>query len=176
MPDAMNSTPIYQHYSDIPALAVSYLIVMQQPDPEQIQHIFSQLKPEIPYEILYVKGNQDAALAALLNEVSDAVSQAKVGLHSVVIGDESFIWMVQQCLNRLGVMADETSLILGDTAQRLKSVYCVHCGSVQKTTELDFCECGHCQVQLMIRSHFSQRLGAYMGVCANPHQPMGVAS
>lgn len=176
MPDAMNSTPIYQHYSDIPSVAVSYLIVMQQPDPEQIQHIFAQLNPEIPYQLLHVKGNQDAALAALLNELSEAVSHAKAGLHSVVIGDESFIWMVQQCLNRLSLMADEMSLILAGTTQTLKNVYCVHCGHVQKTAELDFCECEHCQVGLMIRSHFSQRLGAYMGVCANPHQTVGAAS
>jgi hypothetical protein len=33
------------------------------------------------------------------------------------------------------------------------------------------CSCRHCGVKLFVREHFSQRLGAYMGVCLDPDRP-----
>ena len=176
MPDPMNSTPMYKNFTDICTVAKSYLIVMQQPDPEQIQQLFAQLNPDLSYQLLHLKSSDDDEMSELLNDITQLVFQAKAGMHSIVVGDESFLWVVHQCLNRMGVMADEISMILESTQQPLKTIYCVHCGTLQQTFEIEFCHCEHCQVYLLIRSHFSQRLGAYMGVCANPHQKLGVAS
>jgi hypothetical protein len=47
----------------------------------------------------------------------------------------------------------------------------VHCGLSQPGTTHDSLQCSGCRVLLEVREHFSRRLGAYIGVCANPDQP-----
>jgi hypothetical protein len=47
----------------------------------------------------------------------------------------------------------------------------VHCGLSQPGTTHDSLHCSGCRVLLEVREHFSRRLGAYIGVCANPDQP-----
>ena len=176
MSTAMFSTPNYQNYTDIKTSASGYLVLLEQQDDELIHQLSGLIPVDSPIQVIVQNQTDDAALADFLNAVTQALQAKKAGIHSVVIGSESFIWMTHQCLQTFGCLKEEMTLILNIKAGQKRNVYCVHCGHQQQTEEQEFCTCEHCQVHLYIRTHFSQRLGAYMGVCANAHEPMGVAS
>ena len=74
------------------------------------------------------------------------------------------------------INAHGTSTPLGDEIELFKQgarrrLYCVHCGHFQDIGSEGECTCGQCRVKLFVREHFSQRLGAYMGVCIDPDSP-----
>lgn len=172
----MNSTPRYHKYGDIPKQVSSYLIVMEQENNPHLVQIMSNLSEDVPHQVLIIKEKDHQALLQLSNSISQIATHAKVGMHTIVLGSEVFIWTVQKCLSELGGLIEETTMILATHGATFKQVYCVHCGHLQKTMAVEFCHCEHCNVYLMIRTHFSQRLGAYMGVFANVSQEIGVAS
>ncbi|KGT47458.1 dimethylamine monooxygenase subunit DmmA family protein (plasmid) [Acinetobacter sp. ANC 7454] len=176
MSTAMFSTPNYQNYTDIHPSAAGYLILLEQQDDVLVQQVLGLIPADVRTQVIVQHQTDDAALAKFLNSVTQALQLEKAGIHSVVIGSESFIWMTHQCLQGLGCLKEEMTLVLNHRAGQKRNVYCVHCGHQQQTEEEECCTCEHCHVHLFIRSHFSQRLGAYMGVCANAYDPMGVAS
>lgn len=175
MSNAMHSTPIYQNFSEIRQTATSYLIVVEGNDADAIAQIQEHIDSNISTQILKSSAITEETLTVFKQELVQFISSVQAGLHSIIYGSEVFIWQVQNILVQLGCLSDEISLIQANNQQQ-KQVYCVHCGHLQHTQEVEFCHCEACKVYLFIRSHFSQRLGAYMGVCANAHQPMGSAS
>lgn len=176
MSNTMHSTPTYQDYRDIRIFASSYLIVLEREDDVVLEQIRGHLGEATPYQLLIQLSADEYGLEAVLYALTQYLSQAKAGVHSIVVGNETFIWKIQRSLTQLGCLKEEFTQILHADGQPKKQVYCVHCGHQQITQEKEYCTCEQCKVLLMIRTHFSQRLGAYMGVCANAHQPMGAAS
>ncbi|WP_180114097.1 dimethylamine monooxygenase subunit DmmA family protein [Acinetobacter sp. YH12063] len=178
MMEAMHSTPKYQSLDALNWNAPAFLVLTQSADSALAQQLELRLQPHQKLQVLSLPDAADESFAHFCNQVQASLQQAKAGMHTVICGDESFMWMMQQCAVRSGSLKEEISLLLegGIRQAQMKKVYCVHCGHTQKTSADDFCACANCQVELLIRSHFSERLGAYMGVCANAHQPMGAAS
>ena len=171
MSNAMQSTPVYQEYAHIPVVASSHIVVLEHEDDAVLENIHLQLGAERPYQLLIQPHADQHSLDVIQQALGQYLTQAKAGIHTVVVGSERFIWQMQQVLVQHGFMQGEYSLILSGQPQ--KSLYCVHCSQLLVTTENEYCHCEQCGVFLLIRTHFSQRLGAYMGVCANAHQPMG---
>ncbi|MHA3048117.1 dimethylamine monooxygenase subunit DmmA family protein [Acinetobacter sp. ANC 4639] len=161
MQEVMRSTPSYRQAQELKPVHGQYLLILQQANTLEAQHLADQFAA---FPTLL------ATSEAFLDELTAQLQQARAGLHVVVCGDEIFLWQVTQSLMAQGLMKDEIELI--QTQPELKKVYCVHCGELQTTTAEDFYSCEHCGVYLLVRTHFSERLGAYMGVCANPDQPM----
>lgn len=175
MMEAMHSTPKYQSIQELNGIAAQFLLITQYENSEQSQQLAAALHSDQAVTALSLPSQHDDALARLMNQVEALLQQQKAGIHVVICGDEAFVWMVQQCCIRSGCLKEELSLIVDQSTQQqsYKKVYCVHCGQTQHSAEQDICLCRFCKVELMIRSHFSERLGAYMGVCANAHQPKG---
>lgn len=99
---------------------------------------------------------------------------AAVGTHLYILGDEAFLWHVHGMAHAAGMHNEEIDLIeSGPTKRR---VYCVHCARLQDSGPEGQVACIHCHVVLGVREHFSQRLGAYLGVCDNPDQPYSQAT
>ncbi|MGQ2387595.1 MULTISPECIES: dimethylamine monooxygenase subunit DmmA family protein [Acinetobacter] len=178
MMEAMHSTPRYQTVETLHWNAPKYVMVLQHAASAVTQQLTKMSKQHPQTVQLMLDSQQDQALAGLLHELETVLQQEKAGVRAVVCGDESFVWTVQQCLVGTGCLDEEISLIADSSSLQnpRKKVYCVHCGHIQHTVKDELCSCEQCQVELLIRSHFSERLGAYMGVCANAHQPMGVLS
>ncbi|VXD05210.1 conserved hypothetical protein [Pseudomonas sp. 8Z] len=105
---------------------------------------------------------------ALYLRLQMLLEQAQVGTRLYVCGDESFLWHVQHLALQAGLLGDEIELFKQGARRRL---YCVHCGYLQDIGNEGECTCAQCQVRLLVREHFSQRLGAYMGVCIDPDAP-----
>lgn len=175
MQDPMMSTPIYQKVVDLQLNAGTTLYVIQHTQHADAEYLLQKLSLEDQSNlfILAEMPNADTDLNQYLQRIQLRLQHAATGWHAVVFGDEAFIWRVIQTLLATGLMQDEISLI-SSTGPR--QVYCVHCGHQQLHTQQDYCDCEQCGVHLLVRSHFSRRLGAYMGVCADADYPHGDAA
>ncbi|MDE1169116.1 MAG: dimethylamine monooxygenase subunit DmmA family protein [Pseudomonas sp.] len=105
--------------------------------------------------------------------LQERLKQAHMGLHLIIEGDEAFIWKGHRLGREHGLQASEIDLLLTDASTR--PVYCVHCTTTQNSPLADTLTCQHCGVGLEVRTHFSQRLGAYLGVCRDADQPFAEA-
>lgn len=98
------------------------------------------------------------------------LSAAPVGTRLYVCGDESFVWRIYRLARHCGLLAEEIELVKTGSCREL---YCVHCATQQSIGSEGEVTCSGCGVRLLVREHFSRRLGAYMGVCLDPDQPHG---
>ncbi|SSB98368.1 hypothetical protein SAMN04488697_11219 [Pseudomonas sp. 43mfcvi1.1] len=98
-----------------------------------------------------------------------ALVNATVGSHLYIMGDEAFIWRIHGEARSAGLENDEIDITR--TLAGPRRVYCVHCGLTQSAGPQPLLNCIGCDVGLEVREHFSQRLGAYLGVCSNPDRP-----
>lgn len=174
MNDAMLSTPVYAQLKEIPVHAPRYVCVVQG-QAETFLSDFVQHTAVDPL-VLHAEAMQfDPTWSLCADQLGSQLQHGSAGVHVVLYGNESFIWQMYQVLAKEGCLAEEYSFVLAERhLEAYKTVYCVHCGHLQTSTEAQFCHCEQCQVHLYIRRHFSTRLGAYMGVCADAQQPHGV--
>lgn len=107
--------------------------------------------------------------ADFAHRLDDVLSRATVGSHLYIMGDEAFIWRIHVQARSAGLEDDEIDITHSLPGSRL--VYCVHCGLTQAAGLESVVTCIGCEVGLDVRAHFSQRLGAYLGVCSNPDEP-----
>lgn len=118
-----------------------------------------------------VLNGENADFARRLDNV---LTNATVGSHLYIMGDEAFIWRIHGLARSSGLENDEIDISRSIGGARL--VYCVHCGLTQAAGPESVLTCIGCEVGLDVREHFSQRLGAYLGVCTNPDQPYAGAT
>jgi len=109
---------------------------------------------------------------AFTARVQQWLAQAAVGARLYVCGDEAFVWQVHGLARQAGLLNEDIELFKCGATRKL---FCVHCAALQDIDESTAVPCQSCGVQLYVREHFSQRLGAYMGVCLNPDYPLGEA-
>ncbi|MDF3933116.1 dimethylamine monooxygenase subunit DmmA family protein [Pseudomonas citronellolis] len=107
--------------------------------------------------------------AALQRALLERLGRASVGLQLYLSGDEAFLWPLHALARNAGLAADEIHLLRHGEGRR--AVYCVHCASLQAGGTGDVHDCQRCGVRLEVRRHFSRRLGAYLGVCADADRP-----
>lgn len=108
-------------------------------------------------------------LAGLRHALLEQLRAARVGLRLYLWGDEAFIWPLHALARDAGLQAAEIALSCSGAGRR--AVYCVHCATSQPGTAADRLACARCGVLLEVRRHFSRRLGAYLGVCADADRP-----
>lgn len=109
-----------------------------------------------------------ASNAALQQALAARLELARCGLRLELRGDEAFIWPLQALAQAAGLQDDE---ILLSRLPGSRRVFCVHCAQCQPASAAESLTCAHCGVHLEVRRHFSQRLGAYLGVCADADLP-----
>ncbi|WP_437879692.1 dimethylamine monooxygenase subunit DmmA family protein [Pseudomonas sp. LRF_L74] len=110
-----------------------------------------------------------ADLDALRQALAERLESGQVGLQLELRGDEAFLWSLRGTALEAGLLADE--IILDCTAPDRRTLFCVHCSTLQPGTAADLHTCCACGVTLEVRRHFSERLGAYLGVCADADRP-----
>lgn len=101
--------------------------------------------------------------------LQQALASATVGCRLYLLGDEAFIWRIHGEARTAGMEDAEINLTCAPPG--LRQVYCAHCGLTQAAGPEPWLNCIGCHVGLEVRTHFSRRLGAYLGVCINPDQP-----
>ena len=56
----------------------------------------------------------------------------------------------------------------GSLARRIQ---CVHCKGFTENVTMSHVPCAHCGLNLLVRDHYSRRLGAFQGVCIDAEVP-----
>lgn len=169
MQQAMQSTPSYATVLDDIPQALQYLIIVQNEKTEDVQKLYQGYQNI--EKVIYLSAKKQLADAALDADIVNALQDAHIGLHAVVCGDEEFLWQVEQQLLLQGLIRAEIQLV--KTQDNNRRIYCVHCFHLFSSTADEYCDCPQCATHLFIRSHFSERLGAYMGVSANAEDIRG---
>lgn len=118
-----------------------------------------------------------ASLDTLEDDVRRRLDESRVGVRLYVCGDETFVWHIRRIAQAAGLLPEEVAAAVSGTR---RTVYCVHCGTAHAHDgreghdghdEPDEVTCPSCDVRLSVRQHFSARLGAYLGVCADADRP-----
>ena len=101
----------------------------------------------------------------LLVRLDGFLSTAHMGTRLYATGTEGFIGRVVQS----GITHDIVpgSILTEHRGSMARRVQCVHCKGITENITLSHFTCGHCGLTLFVRDHYSRRLGAFQGVCAN---------
>ncbi len=176
--EVMHSTPVYQSVAEVAASGARHLLVSQAMNLNEATELYRKLSADgTPPQHLFLDEKHgyggERALECLAIRLRSLLSSAAVGTRLYVCGDESFLWQVHRIACAGGLQSNEITMIR--SGQR-RDLYCVHCSTHQKIGHQEQVRCSGCGVQLLVREHFSRRLGAYMGVCSDPEQPWEEAS
>jgi predicted RNA-binding Zn-ribbon protein involved in translation (DUF1610 family) len=135
-------------------------------------------------EILYVGprnfGQQLAALnpsdlwvahtiPILLNRLKVTLQTAKMGTRLYIAGTEGFIGQAMQVALDLGI--DFNSIRTEHRGSLARRVQCVHCKGITDNVTTSPFICSHCGLPLLVRDHYSRRLGAFQGVNIDAEDP-----
>ena len=106
---------------------------------------------------------------ALLQELDGILSQATMGARLYAAGTEGFMGRLTRLAIDHGI--DHKSVLTEHSGSLARRVQCVHCKGFTENVTVTIFECGHCGNLLLVRDHYSRRLAAFQGVCANAEDP-----
>lgn len=111
-------------------------------------------------------GRSHPAPDDLIKALRERLGTASVGLRLYALGSEAFLWSVMAAARAAGLGPDEVLLARGGVpARRIRCVHCHHIGIASiEGREGASISCDGCGRHLILRPHFSPRLGAYLGV------------
>ena len=108
-------------------------------------------------------------IPVLLNRLNVMLGQAKMGTRIYVAGTEGFIGQAMQVAMNHGV--DPASLHCEHRGSTARRVQCVHCKGITDNVTTSPFTCTHCGLSLLVRDHYSRRIGAFQGVCIDAEEP-----
>lgn len=103
---------------------------------------------------------QNGITRAILNTLDNS----RMGTMVYFSGDEVFIWSMMKLANKVGLTDD--NIILNKCGFK-RNVYCAHCSTINITDNSSIIQCNTCGTSLLVRNHFSRRMGAYLGARAD---------
>jgi NADPH-dependent ferric siderophore reductase len=110
-------------------------------------------------------GDEDQAVAAL----RDALADARMGTQVYVAGTENLIARVVETALAAGL---ELGAIMAEhRGSHERRVQCVHCKAITEHVTTQPVRCAGCGLALLVRDHYSRRIGAFQGVCIDAEEP-----
>jgi hypothetical protein len=165
LPDSALPLPSLPRYDEPPRLAGSQVVLLQQVDDPAGAKALAEHLGHCADALQVLVANAPQAGAALL----EYLASASVGLQLFLSGDEAYLWPLHALARQAGLRPEEIHLLHQGEARR--AIYCVHCTALQSGGPAEQHDCQQCGVRLEVRRHFSRRLGAYLGVCADADHP-----
>jgi predicted RNA-binding Zn-ribbon protein involved in translation (DUF1610 family) len=108
-------------------------------------------------------------IPTLLFRLEGVLAAAKMGARLYASGSEGFIGQVVQRAMAHGI--DHHSILTEHRGSLARRVQCAHCKGFIEDVTANIVRCAHCGLNLLVRDHYSRRLGAFMGVCADAEAP-----
>ncbi|MCB1483597.1 MAG: hypothetical protein KDJ17_01750 [Hyphomicrobiaceae bacterium] len=109
------------------------------------------------------------SLDTAINRLAVTLSQARMGLRLYVAGPEPLIARAVQAAMDHGI--EHQSIFTEHRGSTKRRVQCVHCKGITDDVTTNPVKCAHCGTLLLVRDHFSRRLGAFMGVRIDAEAP-----
>jgi dimethylamine monooxygenase subunit C len=134
-------------------------------------------------DILCVETKHEKALAALkpndlwvartipilLNRLDVVLATERMGTRLYLAGTEGFIGQTMQVALAHGF--DFNSIKTEHRGSEARRVQCVHCKGITDNVKTQPVTCSHCGLSLLVRDHYSRRIGAFQGVCIDAEEP-----
>ncbi len=108
-------------------------------------------------------------IPVLLNRLNVTLSTAHMGTQIYVAGTEGFIGQAMQVAMAHGV--DPASIATEHRGSEARRVQCVHCKGITGDVKTSPFTCSHCGLPLLVRDHYSRRIGAFQGVNIDAEEP-----
>ena len=108
-------------------------------------------------------------IPVLLNRLNVMLGQAHMGTRIYIAGTEGFIGQAMQVAMNHGV--DPASIHTEHRGSAARRVQCVHCKGITDNVTTSPYTCTHCGLSLLVRDHYSRRIGAFQGVCIDAEEP-----
>ena len=183
----IKSRPVYRGITIDPQ-ARRHLVVLQGEGAEALLEQKGSLTPEILSRMEIVAGaargkDHDKTLAALsadifwqaptvetlLFRLGGSLDKAKMGTRLYIAGTEGFIGRAMQLALDRGM--DFQSIPTEHRGSEARRVQCVHCKGITDNVTTSPFTCSHCGLPLLVRDHYSRRLGAFQGVNIDAEEP-----
>ena len=105
----------------------------------------------------------------LLNRLRVTLQTAAMGTRLYIAGTEGFIGEAMQVALDAGI--DFNSILTEHRGSSARRVQCVHCKGITEEVTTSPFTCSHCGLPLLVRDHYSRRLGAFQGVNVDAEEP-----
>lgn len=105
----------------------------------------------------------------VIRRLDGLLTTATMGTRLYAAGSEGFVGRVVVTAVSHGI--DHKSVLTEHSGSRARRVQCVHCKHITEDVTVSILECAGCGVLLFVRDHYSRRLAAFQGVCANAEDP-----
>ena len=132
------------------------------PEPGAHTHLIVSQSAALPPGLVALFGPTPFEIWTDLATLGARLAEATTGLHLHATGDEAFLWDAAGIAQAAGLGADEIHLHPAD--RTLRRVRCLHCRALADAVTERTLDCPGCGVRLLVRDHFSRRLGAFQGV------------
>lgn len=116
-------------------------------------------------EALHILPSDETAMIRL----GALLARSTMGTHLYLAGTEDFIGQARRLAAESGLPADAVQCEHRGALSR--RVQCVHCKGFTADVTASPVACRHCGLTLLVRDHYSRRLGAFMGVCIDAEAP-----
>ncbi|WP_070120069.1 dimethylamine monooxygenase subunit DmmA family protein [Bacillus marinisedimentorum] len=132
-----------------------YLFCADEKGAEVLNALIPQAEEEhVPFEIKTIGHESDSSL-------NHWFSQQKMGTYLYVSGTQGFVNRIQKLALEAGFSEQEMQVnVLGAIK---KQVICSKCHGVNEAEDEQNITCSQCGIELEVSSHFSRRLGGYLG-------------
>ena len=128
---------------------------------QQHDAALSALRPDIVWTA--------PTLQPLIFRLRVCLDKARMGSRVYISGTEGFIGQIIQVALEFGV--DFNSLRTEHRGSLARRVQCVHCKGITDDVTASPYICTHCSLPLLVRDHYSRRLGAFQGVNIDAEAP-----
>lgn len=108
-------------------------------------------------------------IPVLLNRFNVVLGQTRMGTRIYIAGTEGFIGQAMQLAMNHGV--DHASIHAEHCGSAARRVQCVHCKGITDNVKTSPFTCSHCGLALLVRDHYSRRIGAFQGVNIDAEEP-----
>ena len=108
-------------------------------------------------------------IATLLFRLKGSLATAHMGTRLYIAGTEGFIGQAMMVALELGM--DHASILTEHRGSLARRVQCVHCKGITEDVTASPFACSHCGLPLLVRDHYSRRLGAFQGVNIDAEEP-----
>ncbi|WP_449433133.1 dimethylamine monooxygenase subunit DmmA family protein [Pseudomonas putida] len=106
---------------------------------------------------------------ALLDALRMQLGHAHMGTRLYLSGSESFIGTAMQAANAVDLNRDE--VLREHSGTLVRRVWCAHCDTYTENVTQRVFNCPGCQLDLVVRDHYSRRLAAFQGIKADGEVP-----
>ena len=108
-------------------------------------------------------------IPVLLNRLKATLQTARMGTRLYISGTEGFISQAIQVALDYGI--DFNSIVTEHRGSAARRVQCVHCKGITDNVTTSPFTCSHCGLALLVRDHYSRRIGAFQGVNIDAEAP-----